>query len=283
MTSLRDTIQDVLRSTSQRGRSCVSEAAVVESGVDAGFDPSTVTRELAEMVDEGIVREENGSYAWIGGGEAEMLSVATYRGSSSTPWQFVATRTGDCITVQQARGPEEQFDPVVRVFDIEAQRVADESVEFHHAAVRRVWSEEGSDPHVQSQRSESRTIEFLYRDGEGWHFAQPVSAKTQGSLVDTDGFEPTTHPGLMVSATYLRSETESAVQFTEERTYRVTPAFVDAYPDVYVLSCVEVNEESTERLLWEVEDAVAYRLITHSADESEDEGRTAEEQRRIIG
>lgn len=58
--------------------------------------------------------------------------------------------------------------------------------------------------------------------------------------------EPTGHPSITGSATFLRAEEGTEVKLTEERTYRVTSEIFDAYAEVYVLAYHEVNEESTE-------------------------------------
>lgn len=64
-----------------------------------------------------------------------------------------------------------------------------------------------------------------------------------------------------MSSTFLRAEDGDEVKFTEERTYRVSPDIFEAYAEVYVLSYYEVNEESTEKTLWDIDEAVAYQLI----------------------
>lgn len=193
--------------------------------------------------------------------EGERLRVRTYRGGESTPWQFSLRRTADEIILTQARGPEDEFDPVEKRYAIEPKPVGDEPVEFRQAVSRRVWSEDPEQPEVRSQRSEGRKVLFLYRDGGGWHVDEPDPVASDPPHDTGAEFEPTALPGVAVSTTYLRAEEGEDVRFTEERVYRVTDEVLDEYGETYVLACDEVNEESVERAVWEVDDAVAHRLV----------------------
>lgn len=176
------------------------------------------------------------------------------------PWQFSARRTADEIIITQAKGPKEKFDPVVKRFTIKSRSLAGHSTNFHHAVSRRVWIEDADRPEVQSQRSEGHVIEFLYADQEGWHIARPKS-QAESSTADDSHYEPTAHPGVAISSSFLRAETDSGVKYTEEHEYRVDSNVFDEYSEVYVLSYYKENEESVERLCWNVDEAVAYRLV----------------------
>lgn len=193
--------------------------------------------------------------------EGEELPVATYNEDASTPWQFSLLRTPDEIVMKQARGPEDQFDPVVKRYTIETKNLGASPLEFEHTVIRRVWEEDPSSPEITSQRSEGRKVLLLYREGAEWHIDEPDPV-TDEVPHDTDAtFELTSHSGVTVSTTYLRSEDDGELKFTEERTYRISQEILDVYETVYVLSCHEVNEESTSEVLWEVDNAVAHRLV----------------------
>lgn len=144
-------------------------------------------------------------------------AVVTYRGGESTPWRFSVSRTDDEIVVTQARGPPEQFDPVVERFRIEPYELGGSPTTFDYPVIRRVWTEAGSDTGVQSQRSEGRIFELLYLADDGWHLDRPEPL-VDGPLPDTDGKRVgTRHHGVSVRATYLRSEDDGDREFTEER------------------------------------------------------------------
>jgi hypothetical protein len=86
-----------------------------------------------------------------------------------------------------------------------------------------------------------------------------------GPVPDTDGeVVATSHPGISVRATYVRSELSNELKFTEEREYYVDEAVFTDYHTVYILSYDEVNEESKANLEWDVYDAVAYQLVSRS-------------------
>lgn len=193
--------------------------------------------------------------------EGEELPVATYNEDASTPWQFSLSRTPDAIVMKQARGPEDKFDPVVKRYVIETKTLGSSPLEFEHTVIRRVWKEDPSSPEITSQRSEGRKVLLLYREGTDWHIDEPDPV-TDEAPHDTDGaFDPTALPGVTVSTTYLRAQDDGELKFTEERTYRISQEILDAYETVYVLSCHEVNEESTSEALWEVDNAVAHTLV----------------------
>lgn len=191
----------------------------------------------------------------------EQLEIATHRGDESTPWQFSVTRTASEIVITQARGKPEQFDPVIKRFTIEDRSVGEIPVEFHHAIIRRVWTEDPDRPQIKSSRSEGRQVEFLYQDDDGWHLAQPEAESGQSSFTEPSAYEPTKLPGVTASSTFLRASQDGETKYAEERDYRVTSEILDEFSEVYVLSYHEVNEESVEDVLWEVANAFAYRLI----------------------
>lgn len=192
--------------------------------------------------------------------EGEQLTVQTFRGEESTPWQFSLSRTADAIVMRQARGPEDEFNPIEKRYSIETQPLGDTPKKFQHAISRRVWKEDPDRPHVTSQRSEGRKVLFLYRDSDGWHIDEPEPVSSETPHDTGSEYEVTNHPGLSVSTTYLRAEDGNELKFTEERTYRVSREILDAYEEVYVLACDELNEESVDHATWEVENAVACHL-----------------------
>lgn len=194
--------------------------------------------------------------------EGEQLPVQTFRGDESTPWQFSLSRTDDAIVMCQARGPDDKFDPVVKRYAIEPRSLEDAPAEFRHAISRRVWSEDPDYPHVTSKRSEGRNVLFLYRDADGWHVDDPDPVSSEARRDARSKYKATRHRGLSVSSAYLRLEAGDETKFVEERTYRVSSDILDAYEAVYVLACDELNEESLDRTTWQVENAVAHRLVT---------------------
>lgn len=193
--------------------------------------------------------------------EGEQLSVQTFRGEESTPWQFSLTRTADAVIMCQARGPKDKFDPVEKQYSIETQPLGSVPKEFQHAISRRVWKEDPDSPHVTSQRSEGRKVLLLYRDSDGWHIDEPEPVSSDAPHDTGSEYEATNHPGLSVSTTYLRSEDGNELKFTEERTYRVSREILDAYEEVYALTCDELNEESADQATWEVDNAIAHHLV----------------------
>lgn len=246
----------------------VAEDVIVANCLAAGYSEAAVREELTTLVASGELCEADGHYARATEPEDESLDIKTHRGDDSTPWQFSVKRTSDEIIITQARGPPEKFDPVVKRFTIEDCSLGAQPVEFHHAVTRRVWQEDPANPHVRSQRSEGHIIEFLYRDPDGWHLARPDPPDYLSSGGEAT-YEPTGHPGLTVSATFLRAEEEDEVKFTEERDYRVAGELLDAYAAVYVLAYHEVNEESVENAEWAVENAVAHRLVSQQNSDTD--------------
>jgi hypothetical protein len=259
MASLRNLILEAVPAAGAGGRMVPGEDIVATCRA-AGHDDTAIRATLSTLADDGPLCEADGHYARApdAGGE-ETLQLRTHRGSESTPWQFSLVRTPDELVRTRARGPPEQFDPVVERFTIEERPLGADPVEFHHAVSRRVWQEDPGRPHVESQRSEGHVVEFLYRDPAGRHLARP-EPEPDGASPDAE-YEATNLAGVRVSSTYLRAETDTELKFTTEREYRVTRDVLDHYAEVYVLSYDEVNEESVEQALWEVDDAVAYRLV----------------------
>lgn len=255
MVSIRSTILNAISHNLQDSMQAVSEKVLIEHCLAEGFDQSTAQEELAALEADGILNEKDGGYIRVEG-MAEELDVLTYHGRESLPWQFSVTRTTGEIIVRQARGPPEKFDPVEKRYPIEPVEIGAEAIEFDQTVIRRVWSEKPAMPAIQSQRSEAKEVEFLYRDEAGWHFDQPEPS-LGGSL---DRFESTKIPGVTVAATHLRSEEGSNLQFTQEQIYKVTRELAEACEEVYILSAFELNEESVENEFWEVEDATAMLL-----------------------
>jgi hypothetical protein len=188
------------------------------------------------------------------------LQVETYRGSDSKPWQFGLTRYEDELLLTQARGPPAKFDPVLKRFPIETRSIGAEPLVFSHTVSRRVWSEDPLNMKVQSQRSEGLRTQFLYADSDGWHLIQPQSL---GEPTDSSGssFEPTTLDGVSVRSSLLRATTDGETKATVEHEYRITDQVVSACDRLYALSYHEANEESIERLQWEIADAKAYEIV----------------------
>lgn len=260
MPSIRSLVLENLAYNIEHGNQWVPERVVLAKCQRAGFEKDAVRNELAALVKEGTIHRNGNSYARIDEKDGARLDVRTYRGSKSMPWQFSARRTADGIVITQARGPKEKFDPVVKRFTIKNRSLAGHSIDFHHAVSRRVWSEDPDRPEVQSQRSEGHVIEFLYADRDGWHIVRP-EAQAESTETDDAHYESTNYSGIATSSSFLRAETDSGVKYTEEREYRVTSAILDEYSEVYVLSYYKENEESVEHLRWNVEEAVAYRLV----------------------
>ncbi|KTG11426.1 hypothetical protein AUR64_04005 [Haloprofundus marisrubri] len=192
---------------------------------------------------------------------SETLQVESHKGSDSLPWQFSIVRTPEKIVIEEARGPKDRFDPVVKDFTIERRELHSPPLTFEHAVSRHVWQEDEDQPAVRSQRSQGHIIEVLYETSDGWHLDRP-EPMTDGPLPETNGeVVPTRHTGISVEATFLRSEDGTDLKFTEEREYHITEDVFSEYETVYVLSYNEVNEESTDNLEWTVEDAIAFELV----------------------
>lgn len=239
----------------------VPKDAVVSQCLSAGYDENAVQTELASLIAAGDLCTADGYVAPASEPGREPLGIETYRGDTSTPWQFSLTQTPDEIVMEQARGPPEKFDPVEKRLTIEDQPVGDTPVEFHHAVSRRVWQEDPEQPHVRSQRSEGRIVELFYRDADGRHLDRPEPTESEDGIPEAVEFESTGHPGVMVSSTFIRADEGDELKFTEEREYRIDREILEKYAEVYVLSYYEVNEESTEQAVWDVDDAIAYRLV----------------------
>jgi hypothetical protein len=261
MASLRNCIFKILSYNSQGGGRMVSAEVIVANEQAARYTERAIRDELATLLDTGQLCAADGHYARPTKPSDRSLAVETYRGGDSTPWQFSVTRTEDALTITQARGPPEKFDPVIKEFTVKKRPLGAEPIEFHHAVSRRVWQEDPEQPMVKSQRSEGHVIELFYRDPTGRHLTQPEPPDEDTTNGDDADFKPTGHPGLTVASTFLRAEEANDLKFTEEREYRVSAAIFEAYAEVYVLSYYEVNEESFENAQWEVEDAVAHRLV----------------------
>lgn len=190
----------------------------------------------------------------------EPIAVATYRGSESTPWQFGVTRSDGQLLLTQARGPPSKFAPVLKRFPIETQPLGDDPLVFSHTVSRRIWAEDPANPQVQSQRSEGLRTQFLYADSEGWHLIQPKHLGEPTAEADT-AFEPTQLDGVAVRSSLLRAETAGDRKATVEHEYRITDDVFAACERLYALSYHEANEESIERLQWDIADATAYEIV----------------------
>lgn len=261
MTSVRNHIQKALFYNSQGGSRMVPVGIVVANCRLAGYEEATVRDELAAMVADGELCEADGHYARATEPGDEPLDIETYRGSDSTPWQFSLTLTADELVVRQARGPPEKFDPVVKRFTVEERPLDDDPLEVQFSVDRRVWQEDPDQPQIKSHRSEGHIVELFYRDPTGRHLTRPDPADGNSPPETNGEFVPTGHPGVTVSATYLRAEEETETKYTGEREYRITEDILDGYAEVYVLTYHEVDEESFENDRWEIADAVAHRLV----------------------
>lgn len=194
----------------------------------------------------------------------EPIVVDTYRGSAGKPWQFGITRYEDQLLITQARAGPEKFDPVLKRFPIQPQVIEDGPLVFSHTVNRRVWNEDPLNQHVQSQRSEGLRTQFLYSDSDGWHLIQPKSLGKPAESTDAV-FKPAQLAGVSVRSSLLRSEAEGDTKATVEHAYRVTENVFDACSCLYVLSYHEANEESLDRLQWEIADATAYEIVRGDA------------------
>lgn len=258
MTTIQNEILTTLFKNGRDGTEMIPASVIISGCEAAGYEASEVEEELATLVAQSRLSEANDHY---GLARAARLSLTTHRGGESTPWQFSLVRTDDEILITQAKAGPEKFDPVLKRFTIEDHPVGDSPVEFHHSVIRRVWQEDPAQPHIKSQRSDGRIFELLYRDPNGWHLAR---ADPEDEPINTDGdpeYKPTEHPGVTVSATYLRAEQDTEIKFTEERDYRITEDILEHYAELYVLSYYELNEESQEKAVWKTEDEVAHRLL----------------------
>ncbi|MDS0276564.1 hypothetical protein NDI85_02055 [Halomicroarcula sp. S1AR25-4] len=261
MASIRNHIYQTLFAALQGDGGMVPKETIIAKCRSVGYDEEAVRVELDSLVKAGDLCAVDGHVAPATEPGEEPIAIETYRGDESTPWQFAVTQTMDELLIEQARGPPEKFDPVEKRFTIENQPVGDDPVEFHHAVSRRVWQEDPEQPHVKSQRNEGRVIELFYRDPDGRHLDKPEPESNEDGVPEAVEFEPTGHPGLTVSSTFIRSEEGDDLKFTEEREYRLEREILDQYAEVYVLSYYELNEESTKQAVWEIDDAVAYRLV----------------------
>ncbi|WP_229126534.1 hypothetical protein [Halapricum desulfuricans] len=190
----------------------------------------------------------------------EPILIATYRGSTSKPWQFGLTRYNGQLLLTQARAGPAKFDPVLKRFPIETQPLGDQPLVFSHTVSRRLWSEDPVNPHVQSQRSEGLRTQFLYNDTDGWHLIQPKGLDTADD-VDDDSFEPTQLDGVSVRSALLRSETDGEMKTTVEHEYRIIPKALEVCERLYALSYYEANEESLDNLQWDIAEATAYDIV----------------------
>jgi hypothetical protein len=259
MSSVQDEILTIFFKDGRDGTEMIPTSVILSECTAAGYGAVAVEDELATLVERGQLSQAGDQYAIVG---AATLSLTTHRGSDSTPWQFSLVRTDDEILITQAKGGPDKFDPVLKRFSIEAQPVGDEPVEFHHSVSRRVWQEDSEQPHVKSQRSEGRIFELLYRDVDGWHLARADPADEPTKANESPEYDQTEHPGVTVSATYLRSEEDTEVKYTEDRDYRITDEILEQYAAVYGLSYYELNEESHDKAVWKTEDAVAHQLLS---------------------
>ncbi|WP_302080616.1 hypothetical protein [Salinibaculum rarum] len=195
----------------------------------------------------------------------EPIEVATYRGSDGKPWQFGITRYDGQLLITQARAGPEKFDPVLKRFPIERRTIGDEPLVFSHTVSRRVWSEDPVNLHVQSQRSEGLRTQILYADTDGWHLIQPTDFGDPSEAAD-GSFEPTQLNGVAVRSALLRSETDGETKATVEHEYRITTEVFDACDRLYALSYHEANEESFDRLQWDIADASAYEIVRDQSE-----------------
>jgi hypothetical protein len=223
---------------------------------------NTYTHPLGVIVDDDLFRPVTSEDAAIADTTVgDPISVTTYRGSEGKPWQFGVTRYDEQLLITQARAGPEKFDPILKRYPIESQPIGDEPLVFSHTADRRVWSEDPLNPRIQSQRSEGLLTQFLYADNEGWHLIQP---KALGDLDESSdqSFEPTQLDGISVRSSILRAESEGEVKATVEHEYRIASGALDSCTSLYALSYYEANEESIDRLEWEIADATAYEIVS---------------------
>jgi len=189
------------------------------------------------------------------------IILTTYRGSPTPrPWQFGVTRHDDELLITQARASPAKFDPILKRFSIETQSIGDEPLVFSHSVSRRLWSEDPLNVRIQSQRSEGLRTQFLYADADGWHLIQPKALDDHSDSADAS-FEPTSLNGVSVRSSLLRADTDVETKSTVEHEYRITAEALDACSSLYALSYYEANEESVNRLEWEIADATAYEIV----------------------
>ena len=259
MATLQDEILTTFFKDGRDGTEMIPASLIISECNAAGFDTADVENAIAELVIEGRLSEAGNHY---GIAEAAPLSLTTYRGKDSTPWQFSLLRTDNELMLTQAKAGPDKFDPVLKRFNIKRYPLGDNGVEFHHAVSRRIWQTSEHKPHVKSQRSEGRIFELLYRDPAGYHLdlVDPDDEPTES--VGSQEFVSTDHQGVMVSSTYLRAKGENETKYTEDRDYRIVEDILESYAEVYVLSYYELNEESKTRCVWKTDDAVACRLVS---------------------
>lgn len=208
-------------------------------------------------------RELGGDHTAVG----EPIQLATYRGSSSKPWQFGITRDDGQLLLTQDRAGPSKFDPVIKRFPIEQQPIGTEAMVFSHTVSRRTWCEDPKNLHVQSHRSEGLRTQLLYEDVEGWHLIQPDALDDPSE--EGNGFESTQLDGVFVRSSLLRADQDGESKATVEHEYRITERALDTTRRLYVLSYHEVNEESVGTLKWEIANATAYEIVAEDpADES---------------
>jgi len=227
-------------------------------GLDVSFHP------LGVIVDGDLYRPVPATSNTETTSVGEPLHVATYRGSTGKPWQFGLTRHDDELLMTQARASPEKFDPVLKRFPIETQSIGDEPLVFSHTVSRRVWSEDPLNLQVQSQRSEGLVTQFLYADSDGWHLIQPKALGDPSETTDSS-FEQTQLDGVSVRSSLLRAETDGDMKATVEHEYRITADVLDSCKSLYALSYHEANEESIDRLEWEIADATAYEIVCEAS------------------
>ena len=227
-------------------------------GLDVSFHP------LGVIVDGDLYRPVPATSNVEATSVGEPLHVATYRGSTGKPWQFGLTRHDDELLMTQARASPEKFDPVLKRFPIETQSIGDEPLVFSHTVSRRVWSEDPLNLQVQSQRSEGLVTQFLYADSDGWHLIQPKALGDPSETTDSS-FEQTQLDGVSVRSSLLRAETDGDMKATVEHEYRITADVLDSCKSLYALSYHEANEESIDRLEWEIADATAYEIVCEAS------------------
>jgi hypothetical protein len=244
MSTLQDEIFTTFFKDGRDGTEMLPVSTIISHCKSAGYEKSAVTQQLAVLVEAGALTGADNHYAIPG---ATTLALTTHRGDESTPWQFSLVRTADEIMISQAKAGPEKFDPVLKRFDIETHPLSENPAEFSHSVSRRVWQEDPEQPLVKSQRQEGRIFELLYRDPDGWHLARPDSKDESNDAADNAEYESTGHPGVTVSSTYIRSETDNEVKYTNDRDYRITADILDHYAEIYVLSYYELNEESHEQ------------------------------------
>lgn len=190
--------------------------------------------------------------------DGDELEVVTYMGDAQSLWQFSAVRTVDEIIITQARGPSPDYEPFVTKHTIEQVAIAGEPIVMEETICRKIWSQRTG---TQSQRSDGRFIEILYRDRDGWHIDRPsTDLPTSRSRFEFHGFDPTDYPGIEVASGRLTSTEQSVHRYLESNRYRFGEAVHDAFEELLILAYDEVNEESMDHNEWYVENPTAYSV-----------------------